>query len=236
MKRIAFLVVAVVAPACKKQEADSKSPPATAKSSEPGATSPEPGTGPWASWNMAARRAAFEGAHVTPGDMLGSWQAWNVAGDKVTTWDGQKEKTLELAVISPCEVKIIEKSESGSSSTTGHYTLADGKLIQGLGDAGSRHGGEAVACVSNTVFTLDAKGTCTEWSAPMFDGGKYEQKPGTCGFRKEGGNEVFAVTVGGHETLLEVHGDALTSSQLWQTHSEKLADYAAAKAARDAKK
>jgi hypothetical protein len=70
----------------------------------------------------------------------------------------------------------------------------------------------------------------------MFDDGKYEQKPGTCGFKKDGDKEVFTVTLDGHESILEVHGDALLSNQLARDHSEPAADFAAAKAKRDTKK
>jgi hypothetical protein len=235
MHRIALVALTLAAfTACKKKESKDVTP-----SSEPSAakTTEKPtASGPFAAWDMAARRAAFQGAHVGPGDSAGQWQAWNIEGTKITTWDGTAEKTLELDVISPCEAKIVEESAGGSSSTTHHYTLQDGKLVTGLGDAGSRKGPEAIACVSNAIFTVDAKGTCTEWEAPMFDKGEYKQKPATCGFKQDGDKEVFAVTNNGYESKLEVHGDALMSQQLAQTHSEKVADFAAAKTARDAKK
>ena len=237
MKRIAIIAITLTSfTACKKESKESSSSSSSSSTGAAKTTEKSADTGPFAAWDMAARRAAFQGAHVGPGAGLGMWEAWNIEGNKITTWDGTAEKTLELAVISPCEVKVIEKSDGGSSSVTHHYTLQDGKLVTGLGNAGSRKGPEAIACVSNKIFTVDAKGTCTEWTPPMFDNGKYEQKPGTCGFKKEGDKEVFAVTNDGSESTLEVHGDALMSQQLAQTHSEKVADYAAAKTARDAKK
>jgi len=232
--------------ACKKDRSEAGDQTAVTKTSDPAtggkaaAGAPPPAdrateSGPFAGWGMAARTAAFQGAHVTPGSSLGAWEAWNVEGNKVTIWNGTDEKTYELKLISPCEAKVIETVDGGSSSTTKHYTLKDGAIVTGLGDAGSRKGSEAIACVSNKVFTLDAKGTCTEWHASPFGDGKYEQKPGTCGFRTEGDREVFAVTNDGYETVLEVHGDALLSAQLARTHSEKVADFAAAKDARDKK-
>ena len=222
--------------ACKKSEKTEPSSSAKPTADMPAGKSGAAPAGPFGAWDMPARQAAFQGAHVAPGSALGMWEAWEVAGDKVTTWDGKTEKKLEFKLISPCEVKITEKSDGGSSSTTHHYTLLDGKIVTGLGNAGSRKGPEAVACVSNAIFTVDAKGTCTEWSPPMFDDGKYEQKPGTCGFKKDGDKEVFVATVNGSESTLEVHGDALLSQQLAGSHSEKVADFAAAKAARETKK
>jgi hypothetical protein len=248
MNRISYLAIAlavVTSAACKKDRSETGdtaagNTSAGNKPTEPAAPAPAPtpkASGPFSGWDMAARTAAFQGAHVTPGNSLGMWEAWNVQGDKVTIWNGTDEKTYELTLISPCEVKVTEKtSDGGSSSTVKHYTLKDGAIVMGLGDAGARKGDEAIACVSNLVFTLDAKGTCTEWKASLFDEGKYEQKPGTCGFRKDGDKEVFAVTARGYEHKLEVHGDALLSQQLASTHSEKVADFAAAKAARDSKR
>jgi hypothetical protein len=235
MNRIALVALTLAAFTACKKEASKEAAPSSSESSKT-TDKPAADSGPFAAWDMTARRAAFQGAHVGPGAAIGMWEAWNIEGTKITTWDGKVEKTLELDVISPCEAKVIEKSDGGSSSTTHHYTLHDGKLVTGLGDAGSRKGPEAIACVSNKIFTVDAKGTCTEWTAPMFDKGKYEQKPATCGFKQDGDKEIFAVTNNGHESKLEVHGDALMSQQLAQTHSEKVADFAAAKTARDAKK
>lgn len=236
MKRIALVLIPLAA-ACSKD--DKPADPPAAKSGDPAAKAPPPApeeAGPFAAWDMEARRAAFQGAHVTPGGSLGAWEAWNVEGDKVTIWDGSAEKQLDFALLSPCEVKTTEHVGGGSSSTTSHYTLVEGAIVKGLGDAGSRRGPEAIACISNTIFTVDAKGTCTELEASMFDDGTYEAKPATCGFRKDGEREVFFADVRGRETILEVHGDALLSTQLAQTHSEKVADFAAAKAARDARK
>lgn len=242
---LALALALTTSAACKKESADAGDKAAATKTSadksaddtaDKTADRKPAETGPFAGWDMAGRTAAFQGAHVTPGSSLGTWQAWNVAGDKVTIWDGTAEKTFELALISPCEAKVTEHTDGGSSSTVKHYTLRDGAIVMGLGDAGSRRGAEAIACVSNKVFTLDAQGTCTEWRASMFGDGKYEQQPGTCGFRKDGDKEVFVATVHGRETVLEVHGDALLSQQLAGTHSEKVADFAAAKDARDKKK
>ena len=235
MKRTACFAMILALVACKKkQEEHPNTDVASPKTTEPKA---EPkADGPFGAWDMAARKAAFQGAYVTPGSALGAWEAWNVAGDKVTIWDGSAEKTFDFKVISPCEAKVTEKGADGSSSSTiTHYTLQDGKLVKGLGDAGSKKGDNAIACISNKLFTLDG-GKCTEWEASMFDDGKYEQKPGTCGFKKDGDKETFTAITDGHETVLQVMGDALLSEQLAQTHSEKVADFAAAKAARDAKK
>jgi len=239
---IASACLLTSAAACKKDEPAKKQggdEGGSGKVTDPGKpTNPKSkDTGPFAGWDLDARRAAFQGAHVTSGSNgLGSWEAWNVDGDKVTVWDGTTEKTLELFVQSPCEVKITERGSDGSSSsTTHHFTMKDGAVAVGLGNAGSRRGNEAVACVSNKVFTLDAQGTCLSWEQDMFDETKWKSEPGTCGFAKDGDKEVFKATANGSESELEIDGDTMWSQQLASSHSEKMADYAAAKAARDAK-
>ena len=236
MNRITLsIALSLALAACKKDEAKDSEKPASKPAAEEPAPAPKKPAGPFAGWDLDARIAALQGAHVTPGGSLGTWEAWNVAGDKVTVWDGTTEKTLELAVLSPCEVKVTERGDDGSSSSTiSDFTLKDGAIVKGLGDAGSWRGKEAVACVSSKVFTLDAAGTCLEWERSMFDD-EYESKPGTCGWKTEGGAQVFVATVNGRETTLQIHGDALLSEQLARVHSEKVADFAAAKAARDAK-
>jgi hypothetical protein len=246
--RTILVTLAVTLAACG---GDTKQDTKTAKKVEPAKVEPmkvepakvEPAkdapradaAGPFAAWDMAGRTAAFAGAHLTPGGSLGAWDAWEVTGDKVKVWDGTAEKTYDLKVKSPCEADVIEVQGGGSSSTTTHYTVKDGKLIMGLGDAGSRKGPEAIACVSNAVVSLDAAGKCTQWEESMFDKGKYEAKPGDCKWAKEGDKEVFVAKVNGMDTKLLVDGDALMTEQLQQVHSEKQADYATARTARDAK-
>lgn len=182
-------------------------------------------TGPFAGWDMETRRAAFQGAHVTT-----DGKAWNVAGDKVAVWDGTAEQTLGFEVQSPCEVRVTETSADGSSSTISHYTLKGGAIAMGLGDAGSRRGAEAVACISNQSLVLDAQGACTAWEHDSFMK-RWKSEPATCGFAKDGDKEVFRATVNGHETTLVIDGETMWSEQLAGTHSQEAADYAAAKAA-----
>jgi len=220
--------------ACKKDHAGGAS---AAKGAELGGSSgTAKGGGPFGSWDMAARKAAFQGTHVAPGGSFGRWDAWKVEGTKITVWDGTQETVAELDLQSPCEAGIMEKSADGSTSgTVSHYTIENGTLVTGLGDAGSRKGNTAIACVSNKIVTLDATGTCLEWEQDMFDHTKYTSSPGTCSFGKDGDNDVFKATVNNYETILEVHGDALYTAQIASTHSEPAADWASAKAARDAK-
>ena len=236
---LALTLALVSTSACKKKGEDAATGGGSGGTTAGKPTAPDKAadTGPFAGWDIAGRKAAFQGAMVGPGDAIGQWAAWKVEGTKVTIWDGKAETVGELSVPSPCEAVVTVKDNSGgSSSTTSHFTIENGQIVAGLGDAGSRKGNSAVACVSNKVFTLDDSGKCLEWEQDMFDKTKYKSAPGTCSFAKDGGKDVFKATANGSETTLDVHGDALYTSQIAQAHSEKAADWAAAKAARDAKK
>lgn len=228
-----FLVLGLVAlaPACKKDKA--AEPAADKKSDKAADKKPEAAkaTGPFAAWDLAGRTAAFQGAWVGSGDSISSRLAWKIEGAKITTWDGKAEDSLEFEVPSPCEWKRTKRSNGGSSGTVSHYTIENGKIITGLGDAGSRKDKTAIACISDKVFTLDAAGACLEWEQDMFDATKYKSSPGTCGFEKEGDKDVFAATIRGNKTTIELHGDAMYSDQIAKNHAEKVADWDAAKAA-----
>src|SRR4051794_39903236 len=116
--KLLFVVgIVAFAPACKKTEATQPTDKA-AKADKPAAA-----TGPFADWDMAGRKAAFQGAMVGPGGSVGRWEAWNVEGNKITIWDGKTEQVAELELPSPCEAVVVVKSGGGSSSTTHHYTL-----------------------------------------------------------------------------------------------------------------
>lgn len=228
MKRIALVLLVV---ACSKndkdkpKEADKPGDPAP-KPTEADPALPKKAPPAFAAWDLPGRAKAWQGAWVSE-ESIGSPIALEINGAKATTWDGKAEKHLEFALESPCSATLTEKTASGSSGTTSHFTVKNGKLVEGLGDAGSRKGKSAVACVSNEVLTLDDAGTCLAWSK-MFDDWKSE--PGTCGFAQKDGKEVFTAKVNGMDVTLDLDGDAMMSEQLAKKSSASFADFAAAKA------
>lgn len=230
----ALLLCATTTTACKKDDKASDKPGVAAKSEEAPAVSDElaaalPKRAPaeFTAWDLPGRAKAWQGAWVSEAS-LGSPEALEIKGAVAKTWNGKEEKTLAFEIESPCSAKIIEKSASGSSSTTSHFTVKAGTLVTGLGDAGSKKGKSAVACISNEVLTLDEAGTCLSWSS-MFD--KWKSEPATCGFSTKDGKEVFTAKVHGMDSTLIVDGDALMSEQLAKKSAAKHADFAAAKAA-----
>lgn len=206
---------------------------APAKTAEPAAEMPRPSGGgdyppAFQAWDMAARHAAWQGAWAGDGEAAGMKAAWQVDGDKVDMVDKQGEKHLELQLQSPCSAAFVEHGADGStSSTIAVYTLKDGQLITGLGDAGQKKGDQAVVCGGGKVFTFDGK-ACTEWEDNF---GKLESKPGDCGFAKDGDKDVFKYKANGMDSTLLVEGDVIWSDQLKMTHAAKQPDLAAAKKA-----
>jgi hypothetical protein len=207
---------------------------ASAKTAEPTAEMPKPSSGggdyppAFAAWDMAGRKAAWQGAWAGDGGAAGWKAAWQIAGDKIDMVDGKGEKQLELQVQSPCSAAFVEHGADGSTeSTINVFTLQNGQLITGLGDAGQKKGDQAVVCGGGKVFTVDAKG-CTMWEDNF---GKLESKPGDCGFAKDGDKDIFRYKVDGYESKLNVDGDVIWSDQLKMTHASKQTDLAAAKKA-----
>jgi len=226
----------LTATACKKDDKkdEGAKPGVAAKASEPAPVSDElaavlPKAAPsaFAAWDLPARAKAWQGAWVTEAS-LGSPMALEIKGAVAKTWDGKAEKTLAFELESPCSAKLVENSDGGSSSTTSHFTLRNGALVEGLGDAGSRKDKTAVACISNAVLTLDESGTCLSWDS-MFD--KWKSEPATCGFAQKEGKEVFTAKVNGMDVTLLIDGDALLSEQLAKASAAHHPDFAAAKAA-----
>lgn len=232
---VAAALVASAACSSKDGSKSDKTEPSSVKSPDKPADDPLavvlPKQAPdaFAAWDMLGRAKAWQGAWVTE-QSLGSAIALEVKGAAVTSWDGKAEKKLGFALESPCSAKLTEETAGGKTSTVSHFTVKDGKLVTGLGDAGSRKGKAAVACVSNKILTLDEAGKCVSWDN-MFD--KWKSEPATCKFDKQDGKDVFVASVNGRDTTLMIDGDALLSEQLAKVSAKSHPDFAAAKAARD---
>lgn len=233
---ITYLCLVGAAAGCSKKETSDQPASKPAASTE---TAPKPSSGgggggggdypaEFAAWDMPARAAAWQGAWAGAFESAGDKSAWQIAGTQVTLAGAKGEKKLELKLESPCSAKFVEKTADGAtSSTTAVFTLKDGQLITGLGDAGQRKGDSAVVCGGGSIFTLDAKG-CTKWED---DFGRIKSSPGECSIAKDGDKETFIYKTNGMESKLLVEGDVIWSEQLKNTHATKHPDLAAAKTA-----
>jgi hypothetical protein len=176
-------------------------------------------------WDAAGKAKAWQGSWLAKEN--GTVQAWTVAGDKVQTWDGTEEATFTLIIESACRAGF--KNDQGMTYPR-PFAAVGGKLRYGAG--GYKDGPEAIFCDdSGATYVVDAAGACTRWDEKF---GKWEKSAGECGFRKnaEGAEVFFHGDPNSGEWAIE--GDAIVPRSSFPT--EPVAgDFAAAKAARDAK-
>ena len=175
------------------------------------------------SWKQADTQAAIQGAWVGPG--VGNSMnkaAWEVTGDTIKVFDGKEEKTFKLDMEAPCKLGL--KAADGTTYYFG-IIMKDGKPLFGGGDAGYRQGDNAVMCAGLQIWTIE-KGKCNEKTMS----GRWKEEPTKCGFRKnaEGKEEFFWTWMDKQEAKV-MDGDFLFSNK--EDAAQKVADYAAAKAA-----
>ncbi len=193
----------------------------------PGAPKDEPPAAQWpaafATWDRAPREKAWQGAWAGDGNAAGWKAAWQIDGDKIDYFDKKGEQHMKLELESPCSAEF--KVDNGGWINT--FTLKGGELITGLGDAGTRTGDRAIVCGGGDVYTVEGT-TCTRWMNHFH---KWESEPGDCGFKQDGGKDVFWYKHKNdtYEYKLPVDGDVIWSEQLAAVHAKKLPDLAAAK-------
>lgn len=177
-------------------------------------------------WKPADAKAALQGAWVGPDtENLINRAAYEITGDTVKVTNSKGEKTYKLEMDVPCQFGL--KQPDGTTYHMG-MVMKDGKLTWGGGDMGYRNGDHAVMCAGLTTWTVE-KGVCFEKSLS----GRWKEEKGKCGFKKEGDKEVFFWTWVDKESSRAMAGDLLEISK--DEEAQKVADYAAAKAALPAK-
>lgn len=179
----------------------------------------------FSAWDQAAKAKAWQGSWLAKEN--GRVQAWTITGDKVQTWDGEKEASLTLVVESPCRAGF--KNDKGMTFPR-PFASVGGKLRYGAG--GYKKGVEAIFCdASGATYVIDAAGTCSTWED---DFGKWKKADGDCGFKKnaEGAEVFFHGDPNAGEWAIE--GDAIVPRGSFPTEPVE-GDFAAAKTARDGK-
>mgnify|MGYP007032564766 CR=1 FL=1 len=200
----ALLLMASCDKSDTEKKTDAKTEAAVEAKADAKADAPPKNEGPFAAFDLADVKSKWQGAWLVDRGYV----AWHVDGDKVTVFDGKAEKTLEFEVQAPCQVAVVERSDSGSSSTIHKFAFDGDTLYAGLGNAGAKKGEAIAACVSNKVYTLQ-DGKCLAWKQSMFDNGRWESSDATCTL-SEGDPQTFEV----EGTTLEVVGEALVDTQM----------------------
>ena len=177
-------------------------------------------------WKPDATKSALQGAWVSDNPRNGvNKAAYEISGDTVKIWDGTAEKQYQLVVESPCQVGF--KEPDGTEFFMG-TVMKDGKLAWGGGNAGQRTGDNAIMCAGLELWTVE-KGKCWEQSLSK----RWKEAEGKCGFRKGADGEEFFWTWGSKEEHAKMDGDTLWEFK--DSQAQKVADYAAAKAALEKK-
>ncbi len=221
--RISYLLLTIVLiSACGKSE-DKGGKSSSPDKEKAGATKT---AGPdFSAWDTAGKAKAWQGSWLAKEN--GNIVAWTITGDKVQTWDGSEEASFALVVEAPCHA--LFKTDTGMMFPR-NFSVVDGKLHYGAG--GYRKGPEAIFCDdSGDIYVLDAASKCALWKE---DFGKWSKGAGDCSIKKnEEGGEVFAHgDPNGGEFVIS--GDAIVPKASFPTEAVA-GDFAAAKAARDAK-
>jgi hypothetical protein len=174
---------------------------------------------PFADYNLEAIAQKWQGSWVLPGSSLGTVVAWNVDGAKVTVFDGEEEKTLDLSIVAPCKMTITEKKDGSSSSTHKTFAVTEAKVFSGLGSAGALTDKGAVVCTGGKVYELDG-GECAEWKERF---GKWEKTGADCSLE----DGTFQA---GSKKLESIDG-ALVDAQMKRNEARPFDNFADAKAA-----
>jgi hypothetical protein len=199
-------------------------------------------------WDMKGRAAAWQGSWVLPLQMTTTmssktpWAAMEIKGESARVWDGAAELTMPFEVTSPCTMQMTKPAEP--DGTVIHpgvtFTVVEGQIVAGLGNAGLRRGKEAIACVDLAVFVVDAAGKCTRYIPVQ----QWRAEPANCGWRKPtagddtwvtqsvGDGELFYAESFKRQTVLAPIGDALVDQQIMTSRdrARKSTDFEAAKA------
>jgi hypothetical protein len=185
-------------PGCGKSDERPEGAPSGERTKEPVPETPKDSpSGPFAGFDFAAAKQAWQGAWVLEGDVVGSHVAWLVEGDRVRVFDGQTERELGFAVYSPCQVTTTHDGEDGSVTTYTNFTFVGDQLHAGLGSSGTVAAGPAGTSDSEKVIVCDGGKTyvltgdrCVAWSE-LFD--DWKDEPATCTLEGQGADRKFVV-------------------------------------------
>ena len=202
---VALILFAVVA-GCKKEEAVAPDKPGAAETAKPEKASP------FADFDL--------GAVIRN-------HAWEVNGNQVKIFDGQKERTRKIEIVTPCTIGLVNKTERGTSTDYLKFTSDGEKIFVGMGNAGVRKGDVIVACGFNATLVYQGD-KCTAFKQGLR--GDWESEPGECSIEKRGEDEIFTFKAGMARGGLKIAGDALLSTRMENNVAEKVASYEEAKA------
>jgi hypothetical protein len=218
-------LVAALGLACGKSDERPEGAPSGERTKEPVPETPKDApSGPFAAFDFAQAKQAWQGAWVLEGEVIGSRVAWLVEGDRVRVFDGKTEREMGFAVYSPCQVTTTEDREDESVTTYTNFTFVGEQLHAGLGSSGTVAGHAVIVCDGGKTYVLTGS-TCEAWSE-VFDDWKGE--PATCKVEGEGPERKFVVE---DRSIAFLGEGSLGSDQMKANVASKQPNFDAAKAA-----
>jgi hypothetical protein len=217
-KPVAAVLACVFTLACGKSDEKPEGAPSGERTKEPVPEVPKDApTGPFAAFDFAAAKQAWQGAWVLEGSVV-----WMVQGDRVRIFDGQSERELGFAVYSPCQVTTTD--EAAGETTYTNFVFVGEQLHAGLGSSGTVVGDAVIVCDGGKTWVLTGD-KCEAWSE-MFDDWKGE--PATCRVEGEGAERQF---VQDDHVIPFLDPTSLGTEQIKRNVAQKHADFDSAKAA-----
>jgi hypothetical protein len=209
--------------ACGKSEEKPEGAPSGERTKEPVPETPKDAPrGPFAAFDFAAARQAWQGAWVLEGHVIGSRVAWWVDGDRVRMFDGKAERELGFSVYSPCQVTTTDEDAGETSYMS--FTFVGEQLHAGLGSSGVVVGGSVIVCDSGKTYVLTGD-TCEAWTE-IFDDWKSE--PASCKVEGQGAEREFII---GDRSIAFLGEASLGTDQMKANVASKYPNFEAAKAA-----
>lgn len=209
--------------ACGKSDEKPEGAPSGERTKEPVPELPKDApSGPFAAFDFAAAKQAWQGAWVLEGDVIGSRVAWLVEGDRVRMFDGHSERELGFAVYSPCQVTTTDEAAGVTSYTS--FTFVGAQLHAGLGSSGTVAGESVIVCDGGKTY-VQTGATCEAWTE-MFDDWKSE--PASCKIEGQGPERKFVID---DRSIAFLGEGSLGTDQMKANVASKYPNFEAAKAA-----
>jgi hypothetical protein len=216
-----WLLAALLLGGCNKD--DNPTPkPSGERTNEPEPQTPKNAPqGPFAGFDFAAALAQWQGVWTLPGP-LGQTLVWKIDGNELVEFDGERERTYEFSLYSPCQVMFTDPVAAVTNYTT--FVVVDGTLRIGHTAAGTVVDDAIIACIGGKIYVL-RDDECREWTE-IFD--DWKSTPVECKVEGEGDDRRLVTPL---DTIRFVSDTALASDAILGNVATKVEDYAAAKAA-----
>jgi hypothetical protein len=220
---VMLVLVSALAFGCGKSDEKPEGAPSGERTKEPVPETPKDApSGPFAAFDFAAAKQAWQGAWTLEGEVIGRRVAWMVEGDRVRVSDGQTERELGFAIYSPCQVTTTDEAEGVTTYT--NFTFVGAQLHAGLGSSGTVAGQSVIVCDGGKTYVLTGA-NCEAWSE-LFDDWKGE--PATCKLEGEGAERRFVID---DRSIPFLGEGSLGTDQMKANVATKYPNFDAAKAA-----